>query len=100
VNTDETFPFPGAYGWALLNVAWIGYDLWATKYQEARGRAEKPTMSRTLGFYLHQPILGPVLAGVLAGFLYHLLVNERLTALDAALVHSPNLPDITEPPSE
>ena len=88
----QTFPLPGLYGWiATLGVV-ATYDGWAM----ATGR---PTMSRTLGYYLHRPILGPILAGAWAGLAYHLLVEERLTALDQALVNSPSLPDITEPPS-
>ena len=89
----QTFPFPGLYGWLATAAVVVGYDAWAIL-------TDRPTMSRTLGHYLHRPVLGPVLAGTWAGLAYHLLVEERLTALDNALVNSPNLPDITVPPSQ
>lgn len=90
---SPSFPFPGLYGWAATFGVVAAFDAWAM----ATGR---PTMSRTLGHYLHQPILGPVLAGAWAGLAYHLLVEERLTNLDAVLVAAPQLPQITEAPSE
>lgn len=89
----ETFPFPGLWGWLAVFGVVAAFDVWAIE----TGRA---TLSRTLGYYLHRPVTGPILAGGWAGLAYHLLVEERLTALDQALVHSPSLPDITEPPSE
>jgi hypothetical protein len=89
----ETFPFPGLYGWTATAAVVVAFDVWAEK-------TGHPTMSRTLGWYLHRPVTGPILAGAWAALAYHLLVEERLTALDQALVHSPNLPDITTPPSE
>lgn len=89
----QQFPFPGLYGWMATFAVVAGFDLWAA-------RTGRPTMSRTLGHYLHKPLLGPTLAGAWAGLAYHLLVEERLTALDAALVAAPQLPQITVPPSE
>lgn len=89
----ETFPFPGLYGWLATFAAVGAYDGWAIK-------TGRPTMSRTLGHYLHRPVIGPVFAGAWAGLCYHLLVEERLTNIDAALVAARSLADITEPPSQ
>lgn len=89
----ETYPCPGLYGWAATFGVVIAYDLWAA-------RTGHPTMSRTLGYYLHKPILGPIFAGAWAGLAYHLLVEERLSNLDEALVGARSLADITEPPSQ
>ena len=89
----ETYPLPGLYGWLATFAVVISYDVWAS-------RNRKPTMSRTLGHYLHQPITGPILAGAWAGLAYHLLVEERLVNLDEALVQAKSLADITEPPSQ
>ncbi len=91
--TRETYPFPGLYGWLATFGIVVAYDLWATSHK-------RPTMSRTLGHYLHQPVTGPILAGAWAGLAYHLLVEERLVNLDEALVHAGSLADITEPPSQ
>lgn len=91
--TKDTFPFPGAYGWAATFGVVAAYDCWAIK-------TGRPTMSRTLGHYLHRPVIGPIFAGAWAGLAYHLLVEERLTQLDAALVGAKSLSEITEPPSQ
>lgn len=89
----DDYPFPGLYGWlATFGVVTV-FDIWAS-------RTDHPTMSRTLGHYLSKPVLGPVVAGAWAGLAYHLLVNERLTALDAALVAAKSIPEITSAPSE
>lgn len=89
----ETFPFPGLYGWIATFGVVVCFDIWAVRH-------DKPTMSRTLGHYLHQPVTGPILAGAWAGLAYHLLVEERLVNLDQALVGAKSLSDITEPPSQ
>lgn len=89
----QTFPFPGLYGWMATFGVVAAYDAWAMN-------TGRPTMSRTLGFYLHKPILGPLFAGAWAGLCYHLLVEERLTQIDAALVNARSLSDITDPPSQ
>lgn len=89
----QTYPLPGLYGWAATAAVVVIYDRWAIVNQ-------RPTMSRTLGHYLHRPILGPVLAGAWAGLCYHLLVEERFTAIDQVLVASPVLPEVTTPPSQ
>lgn len=91
--TKETYPFPGLYGWMATFAVVVIYDGWAI-------RNGRPTMSRTLGRYLHKPIIGPVFAGAWAGLCYHLLVEERLVQLDDALVGARSLADITEPPSQ
>lgn len=89
----QTFPFPGLYGWMATFGIVVAYDAWAMK-------TKRPTMSRTLGFYLHKPILGPLFAGAWSALAYHLLVEERLVQLDEALVNAKSLSDITEPPSQ
>ncbi|MCU4184036.1 hypothetical protein K6U06_06665 [Acidiferrimicrobium sp. IK] len=92
-RADPQYPFPGLYGWLATATVVVGFDLWAA-------RTRRPTMSRTLGHYLSQPILGPVLAGSWAGLAYHLLVEERLVALDRALINARSVAEITTPPSE
>lgn len=93
MKPKDTYPFPGLWGWMATAATVVAYDLWAAK-------SKRPTMSRTLGHYLHKPILGPVFAGAWSALAYHLLVEERLTQLDAALVNAKTLADITEPPSQ
>lgn len=88
----DDYPFPGLIGWVATAVVVVGFDWWAASHR-------RPTMSRTLGHYLSQPITGPVLAGAWAGLAYHLLVEERLIKLDAILVAAPQLPEIVAPPS-
>ena len=68
---------PGLVGWAITAAAVVGFDLWAHF-------TNHPTMSRTLGHYLGQPVLGPILAGAWAGLSYHLVVEERLVQIDNA----------------
>lgn len=89
----QTYPFPGLWGWMATFGVVAVYDVWATK-------TGRPTMSKTLGHYLHRPIVGPIMAGAWAGLAYHLLVEERLVQLDTALVNARSLSDITEPPSQ
>ena len=89
----QTFPFPGLYGWLATFGVVAVYDLWAA-------HTGHPTMSRTLGHYLHQPVTGPILAGAWAGLAYHLLVEERLVAIDQALVNARSISDIATPPSQ
>lgn len=89
----QPYPFPGLWGWVATLATVVIADMELAK----RGY---PTMSRTLGHYLHKPILGPILAGAWAGLAYHLLVEERLIQLDEALVGAKSLADITEPPSQ
>lgn len=69
----QTFPFPGLVGWFATAAVVVGYDAWAA-------RSHHPTMSRTLGHYLRQPVLGPILAGAWCGLSYHLLINEHFNA--------------------
>jgi hypothetical protein len=87
------FPFPGLYGWIATFGVVTAFDMWAAMNG-------KPTMSRTLGHYLSRPITGPILAGAWAGLAYHLLVEERLVALDQTLVRAQSVAEITSPPSE
>jgi len=71
------FRLAGLVGWgATVGVA-IAYDVWAL-------RTKRPTMSRTLGHFLAQPLWGPVLAGAWAGLSYHLLIEELLPAWAAS----------------
>lgn len=83
-------PFPGLLGWIATAAVVVAYDIWAVRHRE-------PTMSRTLGNYLSQPVLGPALAGAFTGLAYHLLVNERLTSIDNALIE--NVKGIVTPAS-
>lgn len=92
VTRRDTFPFPGLYGWAATFGVVVAFDVWAMK-------TGRPTMSRTLGYYLHRPITGPILAGAWAGLCYHLLIEERLEAIDSVLVQAKSLAEITSPPS-
>lgn len=66
---EQTFPFPGLYGWAATAAVVVAYDSWAA----VTGHA---TMSRTLGHYLRRPVVGPIIAGAWAGLCYHLLIEE------------------------
>ena len=69
----EKFPKVGLVGWAVTLGSVVVYDTWAIK-------TKHPTMSATLGHYLPEPILGPVLAGAWAGLSYHLIIEELLPA--------------------
>lgn len=69
----DTYPFPGAIGWAITLGSVVAYDWWAIK-------SKRPTMSKTLGHYLAYPVLGPFLAAASLGLSYHLLIEELLPA--------------------
>jgi hypothetical protein len=61
--------YPGIYAWALILATVIVADTLLI-------RAHKPTMSRTWGHALRNPILGPVLVGLWRGLDWHLNEEE------------------------
>jgi hypothetical protein len=77
VTQDWRYPL---VGWTLNTLEWIAYDLWATKWQDWRGRPRKPTMSQGIGHILAKPKEGPGIAGAGLGMVYHLLIEELLPA--------------------
>ncbi len=62
---------PGVVGWAITLGSAAAYDLWAS-------RTGHPTMSGTFGAGLRHPVVGPLLAAVVGGLAWHLLVEEVL----------------------
>ena len=65
--------YPGVFGWAAVAAVVVGADVVLVK-------KHYPTMSRTLGYGLRKPIVGPVLAGAWLGLTYHLVIEEILDA--------------------
>jgi hypothetical protein len=61
----------GITGWLSVLAGVVCIDVWLIRHK-------RPTMSRTLGHFLSDPLVGPVLAGAWAGLTYHLLIEERL----------------------
>jgi hypothetical protein len=89
----DVYPFPGLYGWMMTAAVVVGFDVWAHFN-------DRPTMSRTMGHFLAQPVLGPILAGAWSALAYHLLIEERLTNIDSVLMRAKSLSEIVTPPSQ
>lgn len=62
---------PGIMAWLATCAVPAAFDEWATTRCPQR-----PTQSRTLGHFLPNQIIGPVLFGVFCALGYHLFVEE------------------------